>query len=249
MRLLARSAAALALLGCLFASPVRAQESDVAHEEAASAFHAGQAAYEAGRFPEALTYFERAYELTHEPDLLYNIATVQDRLRRDADALASYRAYLEAVPDTEARANIEARIQVLEAAVAASQQAAPLPDPVVEPEPEPEPEVEPAPVVSNDPGVGPWVLVGVGAAAVIGGGVLLGITAADVSTVENASGVPWSEVEGAYDRVPILSTAGFVALGVGVALVGAGVGWFVAASGEGSEVAIGPGGIRWTHAF
>lgn len=254
MRLLARSAAALALFGCLVTSPARAQDDDDAREEAASAFHAGEAAYRAGRFPEALTYFERAYELTHEPDVLYNIATVQDRLRRDEDALGSYRAYLEAVPDTDGRANIEARIHALEAAIGAHQTAAPLPaEPTValqpDPDPAPSPPVEPSPPPSSDPGAGPWVLVGVGAVVAVAGGVLLGVTAADLSTVENASGVPWSEVRDAYDRVPILSTTGYVALGVGVALVAAGIGWFVAASGDGTEVAIGPGGIRWRHAF
>ncbi len=248
MRLLARSAAALACLGILLASPASAQDDgDVAREEAAAAFHAGEAAYRAGRFPEALTYFERAYELTREPDVLYNIATVQDRLRRDEDALASYRAYLEAVPDTEGRANIEARIQVLEAAIAANRAPAPLPaEPaVVEPEPSP----EPAPTASSEPGAGPWVLVGIGAALAVGGGVLVGVAAADQSTVEGARGVPWSEVEGAYERVPILSTTGWIALGVGVAVVGAGIGWLVAASGGGDEVAVGPGGIRWRRAF
>lgn len=247
MRLLLRSAAVLA---CWLAfAPASAQDRDVAREEAAAAFHAGQAAYEAGRFPEALGYFERAYELTREPDVLYNIATVQDRLRRDADALASYRAYLEAVPDVAERANIEARIQVLEAAIAQSQAAPPI-----EPEPEVDPEPEPAPVTpppATDPGPGPWVLIGAGAAAAVGGAVLLGVMAADVSTVENARGVPWSEVRDAYDRVPILSTVGFVALGVGVAAAGVGIAWLVAASGDGSssEVSIGPGGIAWRGRF
>lgn len=252
MRLQLRSAATLACVSLFASAAASAQDAgaaSAAHEEAAAAFHAGEAAYAAGRFPEALTYFERAYELTEEPDVLYNIATLQDRLRRDADALASYRAYLDAVPDTDARANIEARVRVLEEAIASHEEPAPLVEPAPEPE---EPEVvtpPPAHPESSDPGAGPWALVGVGAAAAVAGGVLLGVMAGDLSAVENASGVPWADVRDAYDRVPILSTAGFVALGVGVAVIAVGVVWVVAASGDGSEVAVGPGGIQWRGRF
>lgn len=225
-------------------------------DEARGAFDAGQAAYRAGRFPEALSYFERAYELTEEPDLLYNIATVHDRLRHDREALDAYRAYLAARPAADDRANLEARIEVLEAALAAAEAAPP-----VEMEPEAEPEVEPPvePVVEPEPppppaptdaGPGPWILVGVGAAVAVAGGVLLGLTVSDLDTVQSAEGVPFSDIRDAYDRVPIFSTAGFVGIGVGVALLGAGVGWAIAGGGNDStQVTLTPTGVGMRGRF
>jgi hypothetical protein len=54
---------------------------------AKQAFAVGTRAYANGEFRTALTSFQRAYELTGSPDLLYNIATVSDRMRRDEQAL------------------------------------------------------------------------------------------------------------------------------------------------------------------
>lgn len=241
---LAISTAAFSMCFAL-AAPAGAQEGV---DEARGAFEAGQAAYRAGRFPEALQYFERAYELTEEPDLLYNIATVHDRLRHDREALDAYRAYLEARPAAEDRANIEARVEVLEAAVATAETAPPVetePDePEVTPEDTPPVDVEPQPGPTSDAGPGPWILVGVGGAVAVAGAVLLGLTASDLDTVQSADGVPFSDIRDAYDRVPILSTSGFVAIGVGAALLAAGVGWAIAGGGDGStQVTLTPGGV------
>lgn len=249
MRLATSTAAFLAC--CALAAPVRAQDAGV--EEARGAFEAGQAAYRAGRFPEALQYFERAYELTEEPDLLYNIATVHDRLRHDREALDAYRAYLEARPRADDRANLEARIRVLEEAVASAEAAPPIElEPDVEPDVEPNVEPDVAPRVAPEPepppppadaGPGPWVLVGVGAAVAVAGGVLVGLMVSDLDTVQSANGVPFSAIRDAYDRVPIFSTSGFVAIGVGAALLGAGIGWAIAGSSDGStQVTLTPTG-------
>lgn len=73
---------------------------------------------------------------------------------------------------------------------------------------------------------GPWILVGVSAAMAIGGGVMLGVTASDINSVENAKKMtPWADVESAYERTPALSAAGFALLGVGVAGVAIGLTW------------------------
>jgi len=265
MRLNMWLAAVLALLS-IVSSGASAQEEGAVPREARAAFEAGEAAYAAGRFEEALVYFERAYELTDEPDVLYNIATLQDRLRQDAAALASYRAYLEVVPDSEARANIEARIRVLEGSQTGGETGQETgretggetgrETEVIEPRPEPRPEPEtraptPEPPVAraSDSGSGVWALGGVGAGLVVAGGVLLALTAVDISTVEGASGVPWPEVRDAYGRVPVLSGIGFSALGLGVALVTAAVAWWFVAGTEESGLAIGPGGVQWHGRF
>lgn len=232
------------LAAVLVCSPVLAQ--DAATDEARGAFAAGQAAYSAGRFAEALDYFERAYELTREPDLLYNIATVHDRLRHDAQALEAYRGYLEARPDAEDRANIEARIAVLEEAARSETQAPPA---EVEPEAQAEAEaelasgeaIETAPSRASGAGPAPWIVVGVGGAFLVAGVALLVVTQVDLDAV--SSGTRWADIEGAYDRVPILSATGWSLAGAGLAAIAGGLIWAAVGNNGGTEVAIGPSGV------
>lgn len=195
-------------------------------EAARAAFEAGQTAYEAGRFEEAATQFERSFALSQEPDILFNLANAYDRLRRDREALESYRRYLELRPDTSDRAQIEARIEVLGRTVAA-------------PEPEPAeatpvrtaeaaPSAEPAPLLATSdhgPTVGAWTLFGAGAAAVVAAVVMLAIAQADIDRVGGAT--YWPDVEESYQRAPVVSGAGIVTLGIGVAAAASGAVWLV----------------------
>jgi tetratricopeptide (TPR) repeat protein len=80
-------------------------------------FDAGSLAFNEGRFEDALSYFKQAYELAPKPKLLFNIGTVQDRLRRDREAVATFTEYLAKVPDAQNRAQIEARVKVLQESI------------------------------------------------------------------------------------------------------------------------------------
>jgi hypothetical protein len=72
----------------------------------------------------------------------------------------------------------------------------------------------------------PFILIGVSGAVAIAGGVLLGVTAADIGTVEDArKGTEWADVKPAYERTPGVSIAGFSMLGLGLAGVAAGLAW------------------------
>ncbi len=95
-----------------------ASEVESPDPEARQAFRDGRAAYDEGRYEAALVFFTRSYELARYPELLYNIGLAHDRLRHDRDALAAFRAYLDAVPTTPNRPAIESRIRVLEEEVA-----------------------------------------------------------------------------------------------------------------------------------
>lgn len=76
-----------------------------------------------------------------------------------------------------------------------------------------------------DETAGHWLLAwGAGVAAA--GAILLGTGLADRAAVESADGY-WSDVEGAYERAVALTPAGAIALGVGFALAGLGVGWLM----------------------
>lgn len=84
-----------------------------AEQRGRAAFQRGAAAYDAGSYEDALVSFSEAYELTERPALLYNVALAQDRLRMDAAALRTFNLYLEAVPDTSHRQQVQSRIDAL----------------------------------------------------------------------------------------------------------------------------------------
>ncbi|MBN8611414.1 MAG: tetratricopeptide repeat protein [Deltaproteobacteria bacterium] len=229
-----------------------------AEAEARALYAAAQAAFHEGRFENSLQYFQRAYELTRRPALLYNLGVTYDRMRRDDEALAAFEQYLREEPDAENVREVEGRVAVLRQALARTTDTQTTPaetTPVAATPVERTPPVEreiarPDPTLivaapSNDPGPAPWIVVGIGGAAVVTGAVLLAVAAADVAAVEGASpGTHWSEVRGAYERSEAESIAGGVLLGVGAAAAVAGVVWAVAGSG-GSEVEVAPtaGGV------
>jgi len=84
------------------------------------------------------------------------------------------------------------------------------------------------PVVDDTPTRTPDLVPGIvwiasGGALLVGGAILLGIGLSEAATVEGArSGTPWSSLEGAYERAPILQGVGAASLGVGVALAAIG---------------------------
>jgi tetratricopeptide (TPR) repeat protein len=106
-------AATVAYLLCaLIAAPAAAQDSRTV-VEARSVFAAGQVAFDDGRYADALGYFQRSYALSRLPELLFNIALCQDRLRDDDAAVASYRRYIYEMPRASNRPEVERRLEAL----------------------------------------------------------------------------------------------------------------------------------------
>lgn len=85
--------------------------------EARGLFEAGRAAFDQGRYQDALGYFDRAYQLSRRPQLLYNIGQVHDRLRHDEEALTALQQYLKQVPGATNRSEVEHRIEALRQAM------------------------------------------------------------------------------------------------------------------------------------
>lgn len=77
-------------------------------------FRRGAAAYGTDDFASAADYFSRAYALSHEPGMLYNLALSQQRAGDVDGAITSYRAFLEAVPDAPERTEVELSLATLE---------------------------------------------------------------------------------------------------------------------------------------
>jgi tetratricopeptide (TPR) repeat protein len=250
MRILVISAVVIA---CLSSTVGVEAQGDSAREarisQAKKAFAAGTRAYSAGDFETALASFERAYKLTGSPDLLYNIATVSDRMRLDEQALEAYEGYLRARPKTSDREHVESRIEVLREAIEAQRRAE------IEAEIEArQAAIEAAARVKAErplteyvgPGPGPWITIGVGSATMVTGAILFGLGQRDQNMVENAEpGSSYSSVEEMAERAPKRTKAGIALMAVGGAGVLGGVIWQITGGHEEAipEVGIGPGGV------
>ena len=92
------------------------------------------------------------------------------------------------------------------------------------------------------------VLGGVGLGVAIVGGVLVGLAVDASNAVSNAPvGARWSELEDRAANGPIFEGVGTAALGVGLAVVVAGVLWLLLDEGdESSDVAVTANGVELT---
>jgi tetratricopeptide (TPR) repeat protein len=80
----------------------------------ASALYAQSAtAYKAGHFAEAASLLQRAYELSHAPVLLYNLARAYEGMGAIEDAASAYERYLDLEPNPPDRGAIQTRIATL----------------------------------------------------------------------------------------------------------------------------------------
>ena len=91
-----------------------------ASSAAQARFEAGVAAYEGGRYGDAIARFKEADQLSPSPLLSFNIAKVYDRMADNPSALASYRDYLRRLPTAENSIEVRKRIQELEQALRAN---------------------------------------------------------------------------------------------------------------------------------
>ena len=83
-------------------------------QEARDAFKVGRAAYESGDYQIAYDKFKESFQLSHEPALLYNIASALQGLKRPHDAAEALRSFLRLQPNDPDRPKIEQRIATLE---------------------------------------------------------------------------------------------------------------------------------------
>lgn len=109
--------AVISVLVLTHAGATAAQSDPGRDAEARGLFEAGRAAFDQGRYQDALGYFDRAYQLSRRPQLLYNLGQVHDRLRHDEEALTAFQQYLKQVPGAENRAEVEHRIQAMRQAM------------------------------------------------------------------------------------------------------------------------------------
>ena len=109
---------------CLFAATLmlalpfveaRAESDPDADREAHDYYLKGEGHYAAGRYRKAATAFERAYQLSKRPELLFNIGNAYERLGEYKKAAENLRRYA-ADPQAKGRDLVRERIGRLEAA-------------------------------------------------------------------------------------------------------------------------------------
>lgn len=155
------------------------EERELNDQAARQHFRVATRYYEEGRFRDAAQQFAEAYQLSHRPELLYNAYIAfreANELREAANMLESYLEQREDAPD---RQNLEARLTELRRAV--EEQEAQQ-ERLVEAERRAQEEAARAAEeararrqAESAPEAWPWVVLGVGAAAVVAGAVTGGV--------------------------------------------------------------------------
>jgi len=113
------------------AAPVTASAQDKdADNKAAAKEHwsRGTSFYDLGRYDQAITEFEAAYQLKNDPAFLFNLAQAYRMAGKHERAVHFYKTYLRYVPKAPNRADIEEKIRTGEQ-LAAQQAAGTLPPP------------------------------------------------------------------------------------------------------------------------
>jgi tetratricopeptide (TPR) repeat protein len=159
------------------AAPGSAAATTKSEDEARAHFLLGRSFHDKGEFAKAAEQFELAYAASGRPALLYNLFVAYrdaNDAKRAADAL---RRYLALEQNVENRPQLEAKLEAMDAALAAQvieEAANPQPaqeeaQPSDEPQPVPVSDVEPMtePQESSFP-IGPVIVMGVGGAMMLG---------------------------------------------------------------------------------
>ena len=189
----------------------------------------GQDLYEQARYEEALVAFQDAAAAYASPDFQFNIGLCHERLGEPRAAIRAFEAYLRNKPDASDRASVEHRIAQLRAELERPQSP---PPPVVEPPPAAaEPVDDPVERKPHRPLViSGSVLLGVGGAVAIAGGLGFGVPAGrraervdDVLNRDNPEGLTRAQTESLAvegDRFRTLQI-GSIATGGALAITGA----------------------------
>ena len=205
-------------------STARAQAGDTADDMARRHFESGVAYLEESDYENALRAFQKAYDLSKRPEILLNVAVVQERRGDVSGALAALRQYLDAAPKSADVETIKLRIQNLEKRQAAeapkTTAAAPPPPAAAAPPPAAPPPPAPAPVATAPSRTPMFIAFGVGAVGA-GGAVVTGILAnSEYQSAKTDCSPRCTDGDLSAGRALAVTSTVFT----GIALVGVGVG-------------------------
>jgi hypothetical protein len=213
-------------------------------ERAKEAYTLGQRHFDAGEYAEALEAFQRSFDAFPHFRTIFSLALCFEKLGEVERAVEAYRRYVDWSGEVPNRGDVERKIEELRALLPPEPE--PAEDTAEGPEPEPEPAPETPPETPQQPGTDlrtpGWVVIGTGAAAVVVGGVMLGLAQRSRREMEDVEGVPYDPAK--HDPMKedgeTFEKAGWICGGIGVAALAAGVIMLLVSDvpGEGRE---GPG--------
>jgi len=242
--------------------PKPSPEKAAADVRARELFQKGDVAYSEGRYEEAHSAFQEAYELSGRPQLLFNVSNALERLGRypeavdalekylasgkakDRDVIQKRLANLRKRVDEQKKADERAREEEEKKRAAESAEQASRPS-----ETEPAPATSaPAPPPERPTRILPIVLLGTGGAALVTAGVFGVLTLSargdvDAGCKSAASGrLCNADAGSAIDRDKTFGLVTDIALVSGVVLGAAGIYFLVAGDDDKGSVKVGNGG-------
>jgi hypothetical protein len=119
-RRLAHGVLALVVALGLLLAPARASAGP-SKGDAHARYLKGKQRFDAGDYKAAIAHFEAADRIAPSPVLQYNIGLAYERMGDKAEAVARYRRYVDAMPDADNRAAVEAKLARLSDELAAEQ--------------------------------------------------------------------------------------------------------------------------------
>jgi hypothetical protein len=233
------AALALATFVASAAAPAAAQGNDMAR--AKKAFAEGQALFDKGEYAAAREAFQASLAAFPHFRTIFNIALCEEKLGNVAAAVAMYRRYVDWPAEVPNRDEVRRKVEELSTLLPPE----PLPpEPQKRPEPPapaprpPEPQ-PPKPEPGPDLIVPGWFSVGVGGAAVVAGGVLLGLAMSKSTQMQDATGDAYDPTK--HDALAkdgkTFETAGWATGGIGVAAIAAGVVMLIVSEPDGEGAA------------
>jgi tetratricopeptide (TPR) repeat protein len=224
-----------------------------AREEALDLFEQAEDRYREGDLTGAIELLTRARSLHPEPVLLYNLARAYEGLGRFDEALEAYRQYLVEHPEARDRGAIERRITSLSAELEERRRLEQARD--ARPSGEPDGRDGSTPAARSDslddgPGALPWVVAGVGVAA-LGAGVVVAFVAEGKRGDAEDDPFHATARESFRDAQSIATVANVLIVGGGI-VTAVGIVWLVSASGgdrTGASVAFTPSSVSVRGTF
>jgi len=212
-------------------------------EGARGAHQAAKQFYERAEYARAIQYWRDVFRFDcNAIGTLLNIANAYERLGDRENAIFALETYVKRVPEGTDVTKIVTRIQNLkelqaQAAAAASASASAAAPPPSATTPPPPPSATTPPVMVKPYGVGPGVTVGLGAVAIVAGGILIPVGKLRVdevkelctSTDQTSYSCPTQDLIDKANTGKNMVIAGKVAMGIGAAAFIGGLVWeFVA---------------------
>src|SRR5580765_1308941 len=137
------------LVGVAFvvaARPAQAQMTQAQKDEVKLHYQRATRAYDLQKYQEAIDEYQKAYEISGDPPMLYNIAQAYRLAEQPAEAVRYYRRFLQRMPNARNREDVERKIAEQDKLAEQRKKVEP-----VTPPPPPPPPTKPPPIVEVKP--------------------------------------------------------------------------------------------------